>query len=281
MAKDNKSEHIIATIGTIIFLILLFLLLWYVYIGATKEPEEEGVEVAFGDVDNAGGYMPDEEQSMPSPVEEAVAPPVAEAPSNNDLMTQEDEEALALRKQREKEEKARQQADAERKRKEKEEQARIEKERKEREAAEAAKKAKEDAAKAKAQNLIGGMFGQGSGVGHTGNSGGEGSGDGKGAGTQGNPIGHGSSGGSNWSLSGRSLRGTLPQPSNNFNQAGKVVVQIRVNAAGQVVEAKETTGTNISDKATIQLALEAARKAKFTEGDHDQIGTITYNFKFN
>ncbi|MCR5049610.1 MAG: hypothetical protein K6A36_00840 [Paludibacteraceae bacterium] len=281
MAQDNKSEHIVATIGTAIFLILLFLLLWYVYIDAVKEPEEEGVEVAFGDVDNAGGYMPDETQSMPSPVEETAAPPVATAPSDNDLMTQEDEEALALRKQQEKEKKERQQAEAERLRKQREEQARIEKERKEKEAAEAAKKAKEDAAKAKAQNLIGGMFGQGSGQGHTGNSGGEGSGDGHGAGTQGNPIGHGSSGGASWSLGGRGLRGTLPQPSNNFNQAGKVVVQIRVNAAGQVVEARETTGTNISDKATIQLAIEAAKKAKFTEGDHDQVGTITYNFKFN
>ena len=54
-----------------------------------------------------------------------------------------------------------------------------------------------------------------------------------------------------------------------------------MNAAGQVVDARETTGTNISDKQTIQLALDAAKKAKFTEGDHDQIGTITYNFKFN
>lgn len=280
MQNNNKSEHIIATIGTILFLILLFLLLWFVYIGVPKEVEEEGVEVAFGEVEDAGGYMPDEEQSMPSPVEESVAPPVASAPSDNDLMTQEDEEALALRKQREKEEKARQQAEAERKRKEKEEQARIEKERKEREAAEAAKRAKEDAAKAKAQNLIGGMFGQGSGAGHTGNSGGEGSGDGKGAGTQGNPIGHGSSGGNSWSLEGRGIKGKLPQPSNNFNQEGKVIVEIRVNAAGQVVSAT-VKGGDVSDKQTQQLALEAARKAKFTEGDHDQVGTITYKFKLN
>ncbi len=280
MQNNNKSEHIIATIGTILFLILLFLLLWFVYIGVPKEVEEEGVEVAFGEVEDAGGYMPDEEQSMPSPVEESVAPPVASAPSDNDLMTQEDEEALALRKQREKEEKARQQAEAERKRLEREEQARIEKERKEREAAEAAKRAKEDAAKAKAQNLIGGMFGQGSGAGHTGNSGGEGSGDGKGAGTQGNPIGHGSSGGNSWSLEGRGIKGKLPQPSNNFNQEGKVIVEIRVNAAGQVVSAT-VKGGDVSDKQTQQLALEAARKAKFTEGDHDQVGTITYKFKLN
>jgi TonB family protein len=69
-------------------------------------------------------------------------------------------------------------------------------------------------------------------------------------------------------------------PSNNFRQEGKVVVQIRVNAAGEVVNAT-ITGGDISDKQTQQLALEAARKAKFTEGDHDQIGTITYIFKLN
>ena len=135
----------------------------------------------------------------------------------------------------------------------------------------ASAKGKEDAAKAKSQNLIGGMFGQGSAADHTGS----------GAGTQGSPIGHGSSGGSSWSLSGRSLRGKLSQPSNNFNQAGKVVVQIRVDAAGNVIEAKCTTGTNISDTHTQQLALDAAKRTKFTKGDNEVIGTITYNFKFN
>ena len=70
------------------------------------------------------------------------------------------------------------------------------------------------------------------------------------------------------------------QPSNNFKQEGKVIVEIRVNAAGAVVSAT-VKGGNISDKQTQQLALDAAKKAKFTEGDHDQIGTITYIFKLN
>ena len=58
------------------------------------------------------------------------------------------------------------------------------------------------------------------------------------------------------------------------------MVQIRVNAAGNVIDAT-VKGGNVSDKQTQQIALEAARKAKFTEGDHDQIGTITYIFKLN
>ena len=268
---DKQKRHIIATLGTLLFLLLLFLLLWFVYLRVPQPVEEEGVEVAFGEVEDAGGYMAEESESVPLPSPETVVPPQASAPSDNDLLTQEDEESLALRRQREQEEKARQQAEAERLQREKEEQARLEKERKEREAAEAARKAKEAEAIAKA-NQMGSLFG------NTGNT--TGSGDGQGSGQKGNPVGHGSSGGNNWSLAGRDLKGTLATPRNDFNQECKVIVEIRVNAAGVVVSATVRGGT-ISDKQTQNIALEAARKARFTEGDHDQIGTITYNFKFN
>lgn len=98
------------------------------------------------------------------------------------------------------------------------------------------------------------------------------------AGHPGQPIGRGQDGNA-WSLAGRSVV-KLPNPSTNFNQEGKVVVQIRVNAAGDVIGAT-VTGGDVNDVYTQQLALDAAKKAKFTEGDHDQIGTIIYNFKFN
>ena len=150
---------------------------------------------------------------------------------------------------------------------------RAKKEKEEREAAERARKQKEAEAIAKA-NQMGNLFGKTNGT----NT--EGDGNTQGSGQKGNPVGHGSSGGNSWSLSGRGIKGSLPQPSNTFTQEGSVVVEIRVNAAGNVVSAN-IKGGNISDKQTQQLALEAARKAKFTEGDHDQIGTITYNFKFN
>ena len=92
----------------------------------------------------------------------------------------------------------------------------------------------------------------------------------------GNPVGRGCS---SWSLSGRNLIGPLPQPSNDFNQEGRVIVEIRVNEEGYVVSASVKGGT-ISDRRTQKLAVEAAKKAKFTSGSHDQIGTITYNFRF-
>ena len=149
---------------------------------------------------------------------------------------------------------------------------RARKEKEEREAAELARKKKEAEAIAKA-NQFGNLFGKTDGTS-------VGGGDTQGEGQKGNPVGHGSSGSGSWSLAGRGIKGNLPQPSKDFKQEGKVVVQIRVNAAGQVVNAT-ITGGDVSDKTTQQLALDAARKAKFTESDHDQIGTITYIFKLN
>lgn len=98
---------------------------------------------------------------------------------------------------------------------------------------------------------------------------------------RGNPIVRRSDSGNSWTLSGRSLRGAFPMPSSDFKQEGKVVVQIRVNTAGDVVEAKCSEGTSITDRQTQQLALDAAKKAKFSKGDFDVIGTITYIFKLN
>lgn len=270
MTKKQK-RHIIASIGTVLFMILLFLLLWFIKLTAFKPEEEEGVEVAFGEVADAGGYMAEQSEAVPMPTPVPAAPQSASSPSDNDLMTQEDEESLALRREQEKKERERKEAEAAEKQRQREEQARLEEERKAREAAEAAQRAKEAEAIAKA-NQFGSLFGQ------TGNT--QGSGSSQGSGQRGNPVGHGSVGGNSWSLAGRGIKGTLPQPSNDFKQEGKVVVRIRVNAAGQVKEAT-IIGGDVSDKQTQQLALDAARKAKFTEGEHDQIGTITYIFKLN
>lgn len=255
---QNTKRHIIASVGTALFMFLLFLLLWFVYLTAYVPEEEEGVEIAFGEVEEAGGYMAEQSEALPLSAPEPASPVQPASPAEEEMLTSEEQEALAL--------------DEAKKKREAEEKARLEAERKAREAAEAEKKAKETEAIAKA-NQFGSLFGQ------SGNT--TGSGDSQGNGQKGNPIGHGSVGGNSWSLAGRGIKGTLPTPSNNFKQEGKVVVQIRVNAAGQVIDARETTGGTISDKQTVQLALEAARKAKFTEGDHDQIGTITFIFKLN
>lgn len=86
-----------------------------------------------------------------------------------------------------------------------------------------------------------------------------------------------------WDLDGRELIGGLPQPQCDFTQNAVVVVRIRVNPQGKVVEAEETAGTNISDRAMIQSAVEAAKRSKWNTSSqlNDQVGTIKYTFKIN
>ena len=239
-----------------LFLLLVFLILWFCYLTAVAPEQEEGVEVEFAEIEEV--EEPEEEPSMSAYAEEpSEAAPAAPASPAPEIATDpkpasppepilSEEETLAL----------------ERARKEKEE----------REAAERAKKKKEAEAIAKA-NQFGNLFGKTNGTS-------VGGGDTQGDGQKGNPVGRGSSGAGSWSLAGRGIKGNLPLPSKDFKQEGKVLVQIRVNAAGQVINAT-ISGGDVSDKTTQQLALDAAKRAKFTEGDHDQIGTITYIFKLN
>ena len=83
-------------------------------------------------------------------------------------------------------------------------------------------------------------------------------------------------------LQGRGLVGALPQPIYPAgNRGGKVVVRVVVNQSGVVTEASyEPKGSTTSDKALIDAALVAARKARFTESKaYKQGGKITYIFR--
>lgn len=277
MNKEYKAK-IESGLLTALIMALLFLLLWYVAIDATRETEEEGIEVAFGDSEDGGGSEP-EAVPMPTQPIAQTPPPAPQAPSENDLMVQDDEESLALAKQREEERKKRAEQE-ELIRKQREEQARLEAEQRaeqQRIAEEQARKAAEEQAKRdNANNLMAGMFGNNQ-------QGAQGSGTTQGASQQGgqNPVGHGSVGGNSWSLAGRNIK-ALPKPSTQFNQGGKVVVNIQVNSAGKVISATIGEGTNVSDYQTKQVALEAARKAEFSPSENKiQVGTITYTFKLN
>ncbi len=269
MSKQKKS-HIIASIGTAIFLLLLFLLLWFVYINAPQIEEDEGIMVSFGTMQEAGGMQA--EPAMAAPAVTTAPPPTPSAPSQNDLMTQEDEEALAMAKQREEENKRKAAEEAERIRKQKEAEAAAEAERIAQEKALAEQRAKEQQAIENA-NKLGSLFGQSA-------SSNTGSGDTAGSGAKGNPVGKGTSGGNAWSLNGRNLRGSLAKPNAAGVQEGTVIVEIRVNAAGKVISAVAKGGT-ISETATRRAACDAAYKATFSEGKGEVFGTITYTFKNN
>ena len=277
--KDYQS-HIIAGAGTIIFLLLLLFLLLRLSMSAPLQLEDEGIVITFGDADEGGG-MPDV-LPMPDPMTQAEQQPAAPAPtpvqpSDNDLMAQEDEESLPVAQQNEDELK-RQAEQEELIRKQKEEETRLEAERIEREKALAEQKARQEEAIKKAQAMAA-LFGQ---SGSTEGANAENATATPAATSKGNPVGKnfGQVDGNMWSLQGRSVK-TMPKPSTDFLEQGKVVVSIRVDKAGNVVAASIGDGTTISDRYTQQLSLDAARRAKFTEGDKEQIGSITYNFKLN
>ena len=84
-------------------------------------------------------------------------------------------------------------------------------------------------------------------------------------------------------LDGRSKKGSLPPPSYNGQAEGKVVVAIKVDQYGNVVEANPgAPGTTVTDKNLWNAARNAAMKAKFNESASApaiQEGTITYIFK--
>ena len=274
---DNKKAKIESGLLTAAIMALLLLMLWYVSVEAPRETEEEGVEVAFGDNENGGGAEPEAVPMPAEPVTQAP-PPTPQAPSENDLVVQDDEESLALAKQREEERKhsAEQQ---ELIRKQREEQARLEAERRAEEqrlAEERARQAAIEQEKRDKAAALGGLFGNNQ-------QGAQGSGTTQGASQQGsqNPVGHGSMGGNSWSLTGRNIK-ALPRPSTQFNQEGRVVVDIQVNSEGKVISATIGEGTTVSDYQTCQVALEAARKAEFSASDNKiQVGKITYTFKLN
>ena len=277
--KDYQS-HIIAGAGTIIFLLLLLFLLLRLSMSAPLQLEDEGIVITFGDADEGGG-MPDV-LPMPDPMTQAEQQPAAPAPtpvqpSDNDLIAQEDEESLPVAQQNEDELK-RQAEQKELLRNQQEEEARLEAERIEREKALAEQKARQEEAIKKAQAMAA-LFGQ---SGSTEGANAENATATPAATSKGNPVGKnfGQVDGNMWSLQGRSVK-TMPKPSTDFLEQGKVVVSIRVDKAGNVVAASIGDGTTISDRYTQQLALDAARRAKFTEGDKEQIGSITYNFKLN
>ncbi len=256
--KKSQTYSLIVTIVSGVLIVLLLMLL---YMPFDKTEQEEGVMISFGDGIEGLGDMPSPVATTPPAVQPTPPPPAAQ----EDLLTQNIEETVDLQAQeQERERKRQEQIEAEQRRQELLEQQRIEAER----IAEQQRIEAENAAKTAKANQAANVFGQK--IGGVGQS--------SGSGTAGNPAGKGSSGGHSWSLNGRDLRGKIHEPIGQI-ETGKVVIEIRVDKNGNVINAKTTQGTNISSKSIIDAVLEAAKKTKFSAGTSDVIGTITYNFK--
>lgn len=285
-AQKDKIIGLGATIGfhLLIILALIFYTLDLTPMARTAE-DLGGVPVMFGNVPDAfgddepfgrgNGDVGAEEATSPNVVEDPIpmventATKTKPAVSNTkeDPVTQNLEETVAIKEAKKKaEEKKQQEADERRKK------------------AEADRVAQQEAAKkGQINNQMAGLFGNGTGSGSRGNT--------EGTGTQGVPTGNASygktSGVGGWGsfdLGGRSLgSGGLIKPNYSVDDYGTVVVDILVNAKGDVVEATIGKGTNTPNTNLRNEALRAAKRTKFNTVSSvtNQKGTITYKFNLN
>lgn len=252
-----ERSKIYGIIGSALFCLLTFLILWFVFMpSVVKQPEDEGIMVSFGDELDGLGFG-----DMIAGVEELSTPtaPPPQHAEQQELITQETERSVVVTKQQPNPRTTRQVTEQDLQRQEQQRQQA---------AAAAAERQRQEAA-ARSENLVGSAFGSG---------GGSGSGTTTGDTRQGNPAGSGTSGGHGWSLSGRSLLGSLVTPDYPNNVEGRITVSIRVDASGKVTTASIGAPTNISDAQTRSAAVIAARNTRFSGGSGVSVGTITYNF---
>ncbi|WP_296317889.1 energy transducer TonB [Winogradskyella sp. UBA3174] len=284
--KHQRNSAKITALIALIFLLLLFV------VGPQymDPPEEYGVAVNFGTTDFGNGNKPlseprkavedkvvEESSVEEAQPEETNVTPTEAATKAEDVMTQENAEAIAIKKQKEVEAKAKADAEA----KVKTEAARVEREKRE---AEEKKRLEEEEKKRKLDNLIGGVKNA---EGNT--DGGEGP-DNKGGNKgqlDGDPYAPSYFGGSGPGKGGVGYGlGGRGKPTNgkvipDCQETGVVVVEVRVNRQGRVVKAipgkRGTTGT--------QCLFEAAEKTALTfkwpvnsDAPLVQIGFVSINF---
>ncbi|HKL07733.1 MAG TPA: TonB family protein [Bacteroidales bacterium] len=269
------KKHKTGIIGTIIFhgmVVVLFML--FGYSTPLPLPGEEGILINFGDTETGMG---DIEPRITEPVkqqpvkeqEESVEEAVP-TPSEDGAVTQDFEEAPAVKEQGKKEEEKTEEVKKETEEETKEEQT----EEKEEEVREVNQQAlftgrNKDNDENTSEGITEGEGNQGSKTGSTESD---------------NYSDLNSSGnnGINYSLDGRNPE-SLPKPEYNYQMEGKVVVEITVNRDGDVTDANPgVKGSTTLEATLLAAAKKAALKAKFDrkpDAPAFQKGTITYYFR--
>ena len=275
--KHEKNSAKLTALIAIILLLLLFV------VGTTymDPPEEYGVAVNFGNSDfGKGNVQPLKPvKSEPLKIEEPPQPdvsksePTKSSETKEEVLTQEDAESIAIKKQKEAEARAKAIADA----KAKAEADRIAREKREQEE----KKKKLDA-------LIGGVSkSEGSETGSEGND--DQSGD-KGQ-LDGNPYapsyfgGQGTgSGGVGYGLNGRG-NASFQRLKQDCNESGMVIVKIVVNQSGNVISAEPgQKGTTNTAPCLLEPAKKIALSHKWPadpKAPTRQLGFVSVNFKLS
>lgn len=295
--KDKRR----GLITTILIHALLFVFLIFAALRTPLPlPGEEGVEVNLGyDETGMGNIQSDEapRKAEPEPQEQKVTPPPVdpepepepEEVIEEDIATQDVEEAPAI-KEEEKKEEPKEDPEPEPEEK-KEEVKEIVEEKPVEEIVDTAlvvSEPVEEIVEKEPEPVVNkrALY-----TGSTSDGGGTSQGVTEGGGDQGKPHGYkdsdkydgkgGSGDGISFFLGGRgSLH--LDKPSAKFNETGTVVVSIWVDQQGNVTKAQvNAKGTTVLDQNLRKIAVDAAYNSKFAEDPNameSQRGTITYNF---
>ena len=287
MDRRKKGEYIGALGALLVHVAVIALLILVSFTVPQPDEDAGGVPVMMGNVDAASGFDDPSLVDVDIMDEDAAAPAetAPELPSEQDLLTQTEEETVTLKPKTEEPKKETvkpkevvKPKEAVKKPEKTEAEKAAEAKRLAEEKAERERKAAEEAARKR----VSGAFGKGAQM--TGNKGTAASG----TGTEGSKEGNSSTGAKTgtggygtFDLGGRSLgTGSLPKPVYNVQEEGRVVVNITVNPAGQVVATSINPQTNTVNSALRKAAEDAARKARFNtvDGVTNQTGTITYYF---
>ena len=273
------KDDIVALIGTIAFHFVIFLILFFTILKSIVPDEDEGVLVNFGNIDLAAGLFEPRGGRTNAGQDAVSIPEVTTVPNpsptqnrQEEMITQDREETIALGENTRREEERRQREEAERTERER-------REAEQRRLAEEQRQREQDI-----QNQVTGAFG----IGNT-DSNSQGTGT-TGTGNEGSPFGNSDTGlnegvggfGGSFNLSGRSIRGGgLPRPEDRIAEAGTIVINITVDPRGDVIRAEIGRGTNIDNAVMRNGALDAAKRAKFNsiQGTNNQSGTITYRYR--
>jgi colicin import membrane protein len=281
---SEKGKGIAGTI--VIHLAILVLCLVFGFSVPPPPETEMGIVVNFGTDETGLGFI---EPSAPAFQEEASPPPAAESEITTDeepILTQDNEEAPEVKKvDPEAERKRQEQLEAERIRREQLEAERIRKEQEEVERKRLeAEQQRQTEIMDRTRKALEGSKNAGTSSTSEGVAGGEGnqgvpSGDlnsqnrGEGGGTGNSGI--------SYDLGGRGFQ-KLPLPQYDYQEEGKVVVEVSVDRSGKVIQAiPGIKGSSTLDEYLLKVAKEAALQAQFdTKPDAPlvQKGSITYNF---
>jgi TonB family protein len=251
MDNKEKKDKGIAVAGTIIVHALIVLVLFLMAFKTPLPlPGEEGVEVDLGMMNQGMGNIQPEKPAIP----QAAQPQQKQSKSKEDIVTQNNEEAPALEKP--KNTKPKQEKPAEQ-----------------------PKPTVNNRAIYRGNNNP--QAGGSEGI--TGQPGDQGNPNGL-AGVRQYEGNGGRGNGTGYDLGGRGAK-SLHRPDDDFSEEGKIVVDIWVNRAGQVVRAEVATkGTDIINSAMRQKAVQAAKRSTFaadSDAPEEQHGTITYTFVIN